>query len=151
MIQSKEDLRLYLEKDCNAIIKKPDCGWLRRILFTWYGSESYRLLNFMIALRHYEYYLNCHVGRFGIIRRLFWQIRYKRLSSKLGILIPPNVVGFGFNSYHLVGGLIINCKSAGCNLRANSGVIVGNGNSGELATIGDNVYLSVGSMVMGGG
>lgn len=150
MIQSKQDLKRFIREDSLAIIHRENCGTFRMLISSWYGSEAYRLLEFMIALRHYEYALNCLTGPIGKIRFLLAKIRYHRLGSRLNILIPPNVVDYGFCSYHIVGGIIINCKSVGYNCRANAGVIVGNGSNGEMATIGNNVYLSVGSMVIGG-
>ena len=46
-------------------------------------------------------------------------------------------------------GVIINCKSVGCNCTVNAGVVVGNNNRGGMAVIGDNVDLCVGCKVIG--
>lgn len=48
------------------------------------------------------------------------------------------------------GGIIINCKSIGCNCTANTGVIVGNNSKGGMPIICDNVDLTIGSKVIGG-
>ena len=151
MILSKTDLEFYLKEDSKAIIHKEKQSWWRMRILIWCGLENYLLLQYMITLRKYEYYLNCKKGvLFDRLLLLYYKVRYHRLSSKLNIIIPPNVLGYGFTSYHIVGGLIINCNSVGKHFRTNAGVIIGNGKNGELATIGDNVYMSVGSMIIGG-
>ena len=48
------------------------------------------------------------------------------------------------------GGIIINCKSVGNYCSANAGVVVGNKDGQDnIATIGNNVKLSVGCKVIG--
>ena len=59
-------------------------------------------------------------------------------------------LGMGFVYLIWWGGVIINCKSVGCNCTANAGVIVGNNNKGGMAVIGDNVDLTIGCKVIGG-
>lgn len=150
MINSKEDLAFYLRKDAKVNINRESCSWLRMQINIWYGNDSYRFLQYMQALRKYEYALNCLKGPTGKIRKILAQVRLHRLGAKINVNILPNVVGYGFRVPHLVGGVIINCKSIGCNCTANAGVIVGNNNKGELAVIGDNVDLTIGCKVIGG-
>lgn len=150
MIKSKEDLAFYLKEDAKANIKQETCNWLRIGLNIWYGNDSYRFLQYLIALRKYEYTLNCLSGPIGKLRRLIAKARYHRLGAKISININPNVVGYGLRVPHLVGGVIINCKSIGCKCTVNAGVIVGNNNKGGMAIIGNNVDLTVGCKVIGG-
>lgn len=77
-------------------------------------------------------------------------MRWHRLGAKYNVNINPNVVGYGFRVPHLVGGIIINCRSVGSFCTANAGVVVGNNSKGELAMIGNNVDLTVGCKVIGG-
>lgn len=150
MIQSYSDYKQYLRQDALANIKREKCSWWEMKLNLWYGNDSYRFLNYMQALREYEYTLNCTSGFAGKLRRMFAKVRWHRLGAKYNVNINPNVVGYGFRVPHLVGGVIINCKSVGCNCTANAGVIVGNNNKGGMAVIGDNVDLTIGCKVIGG-
>lgn len=149
MIQSKEDLAFYLKEDTKANIKKESCGWLRMKLNVWYGNDSYRFLQYLIALREYEYALNCKKGLLGRIRQLMAKAHYHRIGARINVNINPNVVGYGFRVPHLVGGAIINCEKVGNYCIANAGVIVGNNDKGGMATIGNNVNLCVGCKVIG--
>lgn len=150
MIKSKEDYKLYLREDSIANIKRESCGWFKMRLNIWYGNDSYRFLEYLQALRNYEFLLNCKKGVFARLCRIIAKIRYHRLGAAINVNINPNVVGYGFRVPHLTGGVIINCKSVGHNCTANAGVIVGNNNKGGLAIIGDNVDLTIGSKIIGG-
>lgn len=151
MIQSKSDLLFYKKADCLANINRDTCSSLRMRINVWYGNDSYRFLLYMIALRNYEYAINCLKGLSGVLRRTIAKIKWHRLGAKLNVNILPNVVGYGFRCPHLAGGgIIINCKSIGCNCTANTGVIVGNNSKGGMPIIGDNVELTIGSKVIGG-
>lgn len=149
MIHSKQDLHFFIEEDHKANIGRSKCNSFKMMVNVWYGNDSYRFLQYMLALRKYEYALNCSKGFFGRINTCIAKIRWHRLGARYNVNILPNVVGYGFRCSHLVGGLIINCKSVGNNCSANAGVIVGNKGGDELAIIGNNVSLSIGSKVIG--
>lgn len=83
MIDSKSELRRYLEMDASALGVNP-----KKCYF--FGKEIWR---FQRSLRMYEYYLNCTSNR---VLRLFWHLRYRYWSLKLGFVIPPNVFGGGY-------------------------------------------------------
>lgn len=150
MINNKQELLFYIEEDTKANINQGRCSWLGMKINVWYGNDSYRFLHYMIALRKYEYALNCQHGIVGKIKILLAKVRWHRLGAKYCVNILPNVVGYGFRVSHLVGGVIINCKSVGVGCSANAGVIVGNKGKDELAVIGNNVSLSIGCKVIGG-
>ena len=81
---------------------------------------------------------------------MWYRFYNRRLGLKYNIAIPINVVGYGLYLPHLEGGVIINCKSVGCHCKINSGVVVGSKHdNSQIAVIGDNVELAVGSGVMG--
>ena len=149
MIQSKKDLVYYIREDTKANIKRESCSWLRLYINVWYGNDSYRFLQYMQALRKYEYALNCLSSPIGRIRKIYAKVRYHKLGTKINVNIPPNVVGYGFRVPHLVGGVIINCISVGYNCTVNAGVIVGNNKRGGMAVIGNNVDLTIGCKVIG--
>lgn len=150
MIQSYSDYKEYLRQDALANIKREKCQWWKMKLNVWYGNDSYRFLRYMQALRRYEYELNCSPGPFCKLTRGSAKLRWHRLGAKYNVNINPNVVGYGFRVPHLVGGIIINCRSVGSFCTANAGVVVGNNSKGELAMIGNNVDLTVGCKVIGG-
>lgn len=151
MIKNKEELLFYIQQDC---VRNTGHKSIRRLMMAvhcFYGNDSYRVFRYLLALRKYEYALNCSSGIFARIKTIIAKVRWHRLGAKYNVNINPNVVGYGFRIPHLVGGgVIINCKSVGYNLTANAGVIVGNNNSGGMAIIGNNVDLSVGCKVIGG-
>lgn len=103
MIQSKSDLLFYKKADCHANIHRQTCSWLRMKINVWYGNDSYRFLQYMIALRNYEYAINCLKGPVGILRRTIAKILWHRLGAKLNVNILPNVVRYGFRCPHLAG------------------------------------------------
>ena len=104
MIQSYSDYKQYLRQDALANIKREKCSWWVMKLNLWYGNDSYRFLNYMQALREYEYTLNCTSGFAGKLRRMFAKVRWHRLGAKYNVNINPNVVGYVFRVPHLVGG-----------------------------------------------
>ncbi len=151
MIQSKEDLRFYINED-----RKRNLGnisVLKHLALRIYDSDGYRICRYLTALRKYEYAINVQL-KFGVFGKIIWLYRkfvWHRLGIKYNLVFPPNVIGYGFKVAHIVGGgIIINCKSIGNYCSANAGVVVGNNGSQEKrAIIGNNVSLTVGSMVIG--
>lgn len=150
MIHNYSEYKEYLKHDSIANIRQESCGILNMMLNIMYGNDAYRVLRYLKRLRKFEYVINCKNGLIGKIRCFIAKVRWHRLGAKYNININPNVVDYGFRVPHLAGGVIINCKSIGKYCIANSGVIVGNNNRGELAIIGDNVDLTVGCKVIGG-
>ncbi|MBO4802261.1 MAG: hypothetical protein J5545_10415, partial [Bacteroidaceae bacterium] len=95
MIQSREDLRAYLKAD------EAMCGKPNRLFVRWLTrSDEYYIRAFMVALRHYEYWLNKKKNLFEKIPYLFWWWNYRRLKLKSQLFIVPNVVGPGFYPRH---------------------------------------------------
>lgn len=152
MIQSKEDMRFYIQED-----KKRNLGTnistLKYIAKWLYGSDDMKAFRLLRALRKLEYAKNC-LRQKGIIGKLIYtyrQYRYHRLEEKYNIAIGTNMVGYGFRLPHIVGGgIIINCNSMGNYCGANVGVVIGNNHTwDERPTIGDHVGFSIGSKAYG--
>lgn len=151
MITSRKELKFYIQQDqlrnmgTLSLIKKIQ-GWLL-------GAESYRVCQYLYCLRHIEYWHNVYSAKpnlFSLICKMYWQVRTARQSAKTNIEIGLNVVGYGFRIPHIVGGVIIHCKSIGYNCQVNSGVVVGIKYTSEnMAVIGNNVELCVGAKVIG--
>lgn len=100
---------------------------------------------YLRTLRRLEYFTNI-TG----VKRLYYTMKWKRLSNKYQIYIHPNTVGKGLYIPHFHGGVQLNCLSMGDYCTVSAGVIVGNKGSQEnRATIGNNVELAVGCKVIG--
>lgn len=149
MIKSKDDYLYFLQEDALANIKTPSCNWFKMRLNLWYGNESYMFLQYMRALRKYEYLLNCNVPFKGV-RIMIAKARWHRIGARINVIIKPNIVNYGLRIPHLVGGVIVNCKSVGYKCTINTGVIIGNNSKGDMATIGNNVEIAIGAKVIGG-
>lgn len=144
MIQTREDLKFYLKEDRKRYGRMP---WRIGILLGKEASHAFRVVR---ALRYYEYALNNSSSVLGKIRLIFRQIRFKQLSFKYRIFLKPNAIGYGLRIVHIGGGIIANCNKIGNCFVISSGCIVGNKDSKEnVATIGDNVEMAIGSKVIG--
>ena len=95
MIQSKEDLRAYLRAD-EAMVGETNHLFIRWITC----SDEYHIRAFMVALRHYEYWLNKKRNVLEQIPYLFWWWNYRRLKVKSDLFIFPNTVEAGFFPRH---------------------------------------------------
>lgn len=145
MIKTKKDLKFYIHADKTRYsLRMP---WR---LGVYIGNEPSHAFRAVRALRLYEFALNNSSSFFGKVRLLIRSLRFRQISWKTKVFIMPNTVGYGLHIVHLGGGVIINCKSMGCNCGVTSGVVVGNKDSQEnRAVIGDNVSLTLGAKIIG--
>lgn len=151
MIESRRDLSFFIQEDYKRNLGST--SKLSYFLKSIYRTDGYKAFRYLKALRHYEYSINVskRKGVFGKLHFAWCKLKWHRLSEKYNIILPPNVIGYGFKMSHIVGGgIIINCKSIGNYCSANAGVIVGNnGGQDRIARIGDNVSLTIGCKVIG--
>lgn len=145
MIKSKEDYLYYLEADKISLgIKRK-----RVPLISIYESDV--IWKFQRLLRKNEYYHNCKKS--GIFYIYYKWIQYKlfRMQLKTGFSVPINVFGPGFSISHM-GPIVINgFAKAGKNCRIHPMTCIGiDGSSPKVAEIGDDVYISVGTKIIGG-
>ena len=153
MIQSKEDLRLYILEDKKRNLGAYKLGFIKYMEHWLVGSDGMKAYRLLRALRHKEYAKNVLIKR-GIIGKLVFAVRswqYHRLEVRYNIAIGTNMIGYGFKIPHVVGGgRIINCNSMGNYCSANVGVVVGNNhNWNDRPIIGDNVTLTMGCKIYG--
>lgn len=142
MIKSKDQLYLFLREDAKANHIKPGLDYLLKLL---YGNVNACVFRYLKSLRKYEYYYNV-----GSVLKYWYRFYNRRLGLKYNLAIPINAVDYGLYIPHIEGGIVLNVKSIGKNCKINSGVVVGSNHSNdEIATIGDNVYLTVGCKVIG--
>lgn len=141
MIQSRQDLQEYLDKDRFALgIPK---GRRPRPV----GDDIWK---YEIALRHREYCTNCPRAPLGRLRGAFWAWRHARLGIRLGYTIPVNVFGPGLRINH-VGTIIVNKQArigAFCDIHC--GVNIGPDLEGRAPALGDNVWIGPGAKIFGG-
>ena len=143
MIESKQDLYFYLERD--------------RIVNGWSVSKSFIsrikiflkpdvIRSFLIVLRKAEYYTNCQSWFWG----RWYRFLYHKYSIKLGFTIPLNVFGPGLSIPH-IGTIVVSVHSKiGANCRLHACVNIGASGGGKNApNIGDNVYIGPGAILFG--
>lgn len=142
MIQSKSDLKYYLEEDFKRFGKKPTLK--DRILH----NEVWYIFNYIHHLRYVEYYKDRNKILF-----LWHFFHYKRLGFKLRFTIYPGTIGAGFRIYH-AGDFV----HVGANVRIGEnctmlpGVVFGNKTEkpeDRSVLVGDNCYFGLGAKIFG--
>jgi len=138
MIESYNDYLVYLESDRVSLGRTKA---LRTLIFddVW---------KFQRLLRKYEFLNNCKKNP---VLKFITSIRLRKLESKLGFSIPPNVFGPGLAIAH-AGTIVVNPNtSVGANCRIHVCVNIGTqaGKGDEAPTIGDNCYIGPGAKLFG--
>ena len=152
MIQSKKDLRFYIQEDFNSNLNGKKKSFVEYHIKKIIGHEGVMACEYLKCLRKLEYFINCRKDFFGNIYKVLYKVKLQRLSLRLGIQISPNTCGYGLRLLHfkIGGGIIINCISMGNYCSVNAGVVVGNKDyQKNRPTIGNNVKLNVGCKVIG--
>lgn len=154
MITSKVILKEYITADKSR--NMVNCSRIYLLIESFLSlfgvvRESFYVRKYLLVLRKLEYYTNVrtHFGG-GYLMRIYYTIKWKRLSNKYGIYIHPNTVGKGLYIPHFNGGIQLNSISMGDFCSVSSGVVVGNkGSQDNRAIIGNNVELTIGCKVIG--
>lgn len=146
MIQSKEDLRAYLRAD-EAMVGETNHLFIRWITC----SDEYHIRAFMVALRHYEYWLNKKRNVLEQIPYLFWWWNYRRLKVKSDLFIIPNTVEAGFFPRHKGFVRIGPNSHVGKNCTILPMVLLGKKipDIDSDIYIGDNCYIGTGVTILG--
>lgn len=116
----------------------------------WYDifelTEGAILRKHQMLLRKTEYYTNTKKK----IRGLFYKVRLYRIQNKYTLHIPINTFGKGLHIMHLEPILVNGNASIGsnCSIHTNTSIVAG-GNSFQAPTIGNNVVISVGAVILG--
>lgn len=146
MIRSRKDYIDYREADRIALGRRKigAAHWFVDLVFPDY------IWRFQKLLRKLEYYGNVKRGMLSRLVYLYLQLRYRRLSVKLGFTIPRNVFGPGLAIVHY-GGIVVNEKARiGANCRIHPGTNIGaSAGSVEAPQIGENVYIAPGAKIFG--
>ena len=152
MIQSKNDLRLYLREDMFRNLGSTNV--FRYWIFLACRHNGAMAFHYLKSLRKYEYAINCY-KKYGFLGRLiilYRKIQNRRLGYKYAISIHPNTVGYGLALPHTaMGGVVINCKSMGNYCTVNTGCLLGKKNKDQSTTpiVGDHVNMNPGCCIIG--
>lgn len=105
MIHSKQELKMFLSEDwkINMHTEKPFSRIQLMKAFLRHSDSAYAV-NYLRALRKYEYCLSMSSGIWSKILRNWYKWRYAMLCVRYGIRITPNAVGYGLYLPHIVGG-----------------------------------------------
>lgn len=148
MINSRQDYLRFIEADRIAL-NYPKYNVLLSIKL--YLKRD-KILTFQRLLRRVEYLGNTKDNNFIInkIVYVFWKIKLKNLSLKLGFSIPENVFGPGLAILHY-GPIIVNSRTRiGANCRIHVGTNIGeSGGVAGAPVIGNNVYIGPGAKIFG--
>lgn len=147
MIQSKNDLKLYLQQDMKFYH-----AYSRRDRFLcWLTCDpAYEIARYVRLLRKEEYYHNCVKGIFGTIGYLWFFRAKNRLGNRIGFKIPKNTFGPGLTIYHH-GEIIVNENARiGANAKLHGGNCIGNNGKVDAApVIGNDLNLGIGAKIIG--
>ncbi|WP_445718785.1 serine acetyltransferase [Flavobacterium sp.] len=144
MIQSKKELNDYIASDrkANGFVSKGIKGFID----LYFVNE---IAIFLFLLRKSEYYKN----KSGLIPKciyLYYKIRFRKKSLKLGFSIPENVFGPGLAIPHY-GTIVVNANAkvgSNCRIHVCTNIGASSGNS-SAPIIGDNVYIGPGAKIYG--
>ena len=139
-IQSKFDLKSFLEKELCAYSKNP-------IINCFLVGEGSVLRRHQLLLRKTEYFVNTKKKIFAS----FYKFKLQRFQAKYGLNVPLNCCGKGLRIMHL-GPVLINSKATlGENvcIHINTAIVAG-GTNDLVPTIGNGVVIGVGAVVLGG-
>jgi serine O-acetyltransferase len=143
-INSKKDLEIFLESDRISLgVKRKKPPLISK-------SETELLWKYQVLLRKIEYRVNCKKGLANKIWLNVLKYKYFKKQVKYGVVVPPNVFGPGLSIAH-IGPIIINATAKvgkNCRLHINTNIGM-NGREKHAAVLGDDVYLSIGSKIIG--
>ena len=140
VIKTRSDLESYLAADLRA-----------QGLERWrlHYRIRHRAPYFQRVLRKTEYWTNTARTPFGHLVAHYLRLRLKFLTEKFGIGISPNCFGPGLSVAH-IGWVHVHHKARiGANCRIHQGVTIGEGRLGQYPTVGDDVFIFPGAMIIG--
>ncbi len=143
MIQTKDDLKRYMEQDRKAYGKEAKCSLRERLANELFPDNNWEYVK---CLRRLEYAVNNQ--RFS---RYYYTWRLQKLRTKTGIQLLPNVAGPGL---HILHGSIIVHEDAkiGSNCKIAQFVTIGGESRYDrngAPTIGERVFIGAGAVIIG--
>lgn len=147
MIQTKEDLRRFLEEDNREYFNR---SLKERLVGAICRYPDREIMRFKTYLRRAEYCFNtASKGKLRFLQALYWERRKNVLGYRLGIEIDINCFDSGLTIFH--GGIVVNPNARiGKNCKLHGGNCIGNNGKNEaVPMLGDGVDLGYGACVIG--
>lgn len=150
MINSKDDLKLFINKDneyLNAVRNKKT-----KLIMKFVHDAEYDICKYLKILRKQEYYINtARNNKIKSFIALYYERKKHNLGNKLGFYIAPNCCEEGLTLFHH-GSVIINPNARiGKNCLFHGNNCVGNdGKTNDCPVIGNNVDIGFGAVIIGG-
>lgn len=139
-IRTKQQLRQWLQYEKQRYPRESVLNYLLQ------SSEASVIWKHQMLLRKTEYHINAgHKLRAKLLR-----LRLNRMQNRYAIHIPPNVCGKGLKLMH-VGPILMNERvvvGENCVFHINTALVAGGTGSG-VPTLGDDVVLGIGAVVLG--
>lgn len=139
-IKTKEQLREFIK------VETTKYGSTSKVAILMGIREQDILAKHNILLRKTEY----HVNNGHKIRGIIYKIRLAKLQNKYALHVPVNCCDIGFKIMH-VGPILINGNATvgkNVSIHINTG-IVANGVTSLVPTLGDNIVVGMGSIILG--
>lgn len=122
-------------------------GTMQNLLNLFNANQGAILRRHMILLRTTEY----HINTGHRLRALLWKLRLRRLQNRYELHVALNCCGRGLRIMHL-GPILMNghvTVGENCSFHFNTGVVAGGTDDG-VPTLGDNVIVGFGAVILGG-
>lgn len=122
-------------------------GPMQDLLNLLNANQGAILRRHMILLRTTEYHINAGHR----LRALLWKQRLRRLQNRYELHVAVNCCGRGLRIMHL-GPILMNghvTVGENCSFHFNTGVVAGGTDDG-VPTLGDNVIVGFGAVILGG-
>lgn len=150
MIQTKQDIRLFLKAD---ILRNRDLKGKKMWLEFLKGNiQTYKKFQFLKALRYFEFYKNNQNSLWEKIRYGLMKRRFQRIQMQTQLYISPNVFDKGLNIEHLGFVRVDTIATIGENCTILPRVLLGKKNPSvplRSISIGNNCYLGTGCTILG--
>ena len=151
-MKNRQDLQILLQKEKETYFGKNSI----RFDYKYRKTMKYEIYRYISLLRKYEYYCsmrdhckNSLIAKYWIVRIKMCDRKKNKIGMMLGIEIVPNYVASGVRICHqnvIINGYVgENCIFHGNNVIGNKRT----GASKEIPTLGSNVDVGVGAMVIG--
>lgn len=137
-IRNKKELDFYIMADYMMNTGEFRPSLKRRILDRI--NPDY-MMRFLVLMRKYSYYR--HRGGLGHLLSVYYKLKYKKLSVKLGFTIDPDAFGYGLSLPHY-GTIVVGSPAAIGNYAVlHTNVCL----SGNGKIIGDALYVATGAKI----
>ncbi len=143
-IRTREQLRDWLSVE---LAPYEHIGFTQSVLNLFNANQGAILRRHMILLRTTEY----HINTGHRLRAMLWKLRLRRLQNRYALHVALNCCGRGLRIMHL-GPVLMNGNvtvGENCCFHFNTGVVAGGTDDG-VPTLGDNVIVGFGAVILGG-